>query len=700
MATRFMALSSSRARAALPLTALALALASNYFFTGEWFSRFGYLDPNVWTWKQSLATALLVAAIALAFFGFGRGDDFPAGSIGSPPTLARLRWWWFLPSAGLYLASNALYVLRGETPLVRWLWLAAVLALLAPLLRSLDWRDLWPMPLWEYLCLLALLSLAFALRYVYLSDLPFHADNDVAIMGYYSRELVIKGDNRWIGMAASEHQFSEHQILALSMRIFGLSHEGLVLFSVLAGTATVGVVHGIGRVCFNRWVGLIAAAVLAFNHVHIHFSRIVFGPIATCFLALACLFCALGFRRGCPGSFALAGVFTGAGLLDYYSGRVGIVVLGLALVAYVGWERTETLARRIQLAILALAGAGAAFGPNLTYAVLESSKFHGRGSSVILWHEAAWQHATYSYGGGWETVLLKQVQRTLLSPFFFPDSGGICHLTEPMLGSVAGWLFVLGLGFLLRRWRVLSGLYLLAWLGLTLLCGGILTIDPPFWPHLNVCVPAMALIAGVGGERFLRRFVSERHPISRAALPLLLAGALLASGVQNFVIYFDFAIKHISKRVLAMREIEDLGGIYRVVIVSSVTHWGHASFQFFCPGTEGADIAPAELATRPPDVSKPTAFFLFPDAGPECRAALQKRYPYALIEDFRDAWNTHMFTMVRVLPEGTTAKVRRTALPESNRTFPGWPHIFCLALLLLTPAFLLYRREGHPAPST
>lgn len=692
-----MASSDSRARPALHLSALLLAILSNYFFTGEWFSRFAHLDANVWTWRQTLATFLLVGAIALAAVAFARKDDYEPQP--TPEPARPLRWWWFLPFLAVLLAADGIYAAKGESSLVRWLWLLSLPALVLPLLRSCDARDFWPLPLWEYLLLLIVVGIAFGLRYIYLTDLPFHADNDVAIMGTFSRELVLQDNHTWVGMAPSAHQYSEHQFLALGMRLFGLDHYGLVIFSVLAGTATVAVVHFIGRICFNRWVGFIAATLLAFNHVHIHFSRIVFGPITTFFLALACLFLLHGIKRNSPGSFALAGIGTGAGLLGYYSGRVGMVVLGFVLLAYLWLERTIPLRQRWQSVGLALAGAAAAFGPYLVFLLEDLSTFDGRGKAVILWNDVAWKHASATYGGGgWPVVLKEQVRRSLLAPFFYHDSGSICHLTEPMLGSLAGVFFMLGLGFVLRRLRIVSGLSLLAWVGFTFLCGGILTIDPPFWPHLNVALPAMALIAAVGAERLVRVLISERYPITITALPLLFAAALLASGVQNFIVYFDFATRHVSARVLAMREIQDLESYYRVVLVSTNTRWDHAAFQFFCPKTDGSDMSPADFLANPPAVTKPTAFLLFRDAPLECRVLLQKRYPYALQEDIKDGWGTFTFAMVRVLPEGFIAPVRRTSLPDSSRIFAGWQYLMVLTMLLSVPAVALYRRESPPAP--
>jgi 4-amino-4-deoxy-L-arabinose transferase-like glycosyltransferase len=160
----------------------------------------------------------------------------------------------------LYAAATLVYLLTGETVMVRWLWFSSVVVLLISFLRKSRIRDFWTFDFWEYSLLALIVAGAFALRYVDLTNIPQHIANDVAIMGLKSRDMLQANDGRWVGMSVvTDHPFSEHQMLMLGMRLFGVSHYGLAMLSVIAGTASVVALHYLGRILFNRWVGLIAA---------------------------------------------------------------------------------------------------------------------------------------------------------------------------------------------------------------------------------------------------------------------------------------------------------------------------------------------------------------------------------------------------------------------------------------------------------
>lgn len=672
------------------LLAFLLAFLSNYFFTGQWLTRFEDYDANLWSWRQSLATACLLAAIFISMTCFGSRSHFEDQETNTCSDKLP-KWWSFLPCLLLYFFAGWLYFTKGETSTVRWLWLLSILTLFPPLFRSFDFRDFYRIHFWEYLVLIGLIGVGFTLRYTYLADLPFQSDNDVSIMGVYSRQLITDNDWSWVGMAPTNHQYSEHQFHSISMRLFGQNRYGIAMFSVLAGTATIILIHFAGRMLFNHWVGLIAATFLAFNYVHIHFSRIIFGPLTTFFLTIGSLFLLHGFKRASHGSFALGGIGLGLGLLGYYSGRIGPVLWGAAFLIWF-FQRKKHPQIRLSHWLTALAGMLVTFGPNLIFTLKSFQTMHGRGNDVILWNANAWKHASFSYNGGFWTVMEEQVTRTLLAPFYYPDSGTICYLREPMLGVAAGIFFILGLGYCLRRYRDMPYLYPLLWIGLTFLCGGILTIDPPFWPHLNIAIPAMSLVAAIGAERLTRQCVSNLKPSLSAAGIILLISALLFSGIQNYIVYCAFAEKHITGRTLAMRRIQDLPLDYRIYLISNQIKWEHASFQFFTHPRDGSDISTDAFLSSPPAITRPTAFFVFHDAPQACLDFFTKNYPYAVRQHNTDGWGGNAFTLIHVFPDGYT----QTAVDPSTASrwlLAGWYSIYVLVFFFIISAVLLYRRD-------
>jgi len=683
----------------LYLLVAALALLSNYFFTGEWLTRFREMDPTVWTGLQTAASVCLLLALATGIWVFGSQDNFRT-RLETPGTVrvdarggldAKV----FLPCLGLYAASILLYLVGGESAAVRWLWVLSVLALLIPLRRRFDARDLWPMPFWEYALIGSVMAGAFTLRYVNLTEIPYQVDNDVSIMGLFSRKLIETDNWRMVGMARTDHHYSEHQYIALSMRLFGTSHYGLSMLSVIAGTATCGLVHLIGRMLFTRWVGLIAAALLALNYVHIHFSRIIFGPISTFFVVLAGLALLHGMRRSNMLSFAAGGICLGMGLMGYYSARIGPVI-ALGLFALWWLQRKRYPAIPVVFWLVALAGLICAFGPNLPYALEEFAKFSGRGSKVILWTDNAWNHLSdkYQSHGSAFVVIKEQIIRTFLGPFYYPDESTICYLRKPMLGGLAAFGFILGLGFCLRRCREMASFYLLASFTLVFVFGGVLTIDPPFWPHLNIALPAMALIAAIGLERFTRRVILTWRKPAVLVVPVLLSGGILLAGIHEWEVYYKFARDHAGGRILSMRQISRLSPQTRVYLISKLVRWEQETFQFFTPKMQGSNLSEAELYQKPPSIERPTSFFVFDDADQACIDFLLKTYPGSRRQGFLDGWQWPVFVAIHVFPAGFEEHPQRhLAPPQAKWQSNGWRVIGLILLGGVAGGWILLRRE-------
>jgi len=686
------------------LPVVALGLTANALFTGEPLTRFNDTASDVWLARHAWGAVALALAIGFAVWSFGPQDNYPAsvGAVRSDSGRSRRgRVWRFLPAIACYLAAGGLYAFQGETNYVRWLWILSVVLLLVPLWRDGKWADFWPLALWEYLLLLAIVGAAFVLRYVDLTEVPFQVDNDVSIMALFSRRLIESHDWRWVGMAPTDHHFSEHQYLALSMRLFGTDHYGLTMLSVLAGSATCVLVFYFGRIFFNRWVGLLAAAFLASNYVHIHFSRIIFGPISTFFVVLGGLFLVQGLRSARLLSFALGGASMGAGLLGYYSARIGPVIF-LALFAVWWFQRKRDPRVPLGHWLVALAGIVFVFGPNLVYSLVEFDRYSGRGNEVVLWTDNAWNHLSEKYrsDGSASVVIEEQVKRTLLAPFFYPDESTICHLRKPMLGALTALSFIAGLGFCFRRFFDLTTLYLLLLVGVTFVFGGILTIDPPFWPHLNIALPGMALVAAIGLERIASRAIQAWGTRARLIVPVGLAAAVSFSGLHDWEVYYRFARDHGSQRIHAMRQIRALPPDHRVYLVSDDTKWEQETFQFFTPLRDGRNLAAKDLLAEIPPIEKPTVFFIFDGVDPGCLDAVSRAFPYARKQAFWDGWGWPIFTRVDVYPPGYVAgPLIRRAPAGFLWSMPGWRILFLVGIVALYLGAILVLRVLTGEPS-
>ncbi len=638
------------------VAAIGLTLLANFWFTREVVSRTLDVSPLVWGKHQNWACFALLGALVAAFFAFSRQDDFPRA-----PARVRLPedagWWtspWLYTAAGLacYIISLALYWQQGETPAVRMWWGASLLGLLAALVRPHAQVRGASFPFWEFILLSAITLVGFGVRFSELTAVPFNIDVDLGIMGFLSRLLVDNHDWRLVGMAPTMHQYSEHQILATSLRIFGADHRGLVMVGVLAGTATVPVLYFIGRLLANRWVGFLAAAFLATDYVHLHFSRLMFGPVATLFVTAGSLAVLHGIKRERLGGFVLGGILFGLGLMDYYSGRVGPVVLLAMFVLW--WPRRHTT--RISMGHWAIAAAGVVFvfGPNLICGWHGSASLQGRGNEVLIWTDRTWNHLADKYHSTAASVIwTEQLKRTFLAPFYFPDESTLSYLRKPMLGVVAEVAFVLGLGFSLRCWRRWESFYPLAVIAVTFSCGGFLTYDPPYWPHLNMAVPAMCLVAALGLERMLRpRATTSPRALWRWAAPLLAVGAMVFSALQNWEVYYRFARNHIDGRALVIRQVQTLAPECEVLLSSQTLRWNEETFRFFVPQATGRSLSEAEVEALPAKVDRPTALFIVYDGRESQLAAVAEKYPTAQHRVFRNGWAIKSFSMFMIYPDG------------------------------------------------
>jgi hypothetical protein len=281
-----------------------------------------------------------------------------------------------LPGA-LSVLGTALFVVRGESALVRILWLGSMAALVALLLRNHVPDRERPWPGLEILGVLALTGLAFFLRFYQLANLPQHTDNDVALMGAYTLDLMDQKDARFFGLYASDHLLSFHQILASGMRLFGLDHEGLVITSVLAGTATIPALYLLGRELYGGAPGS-SRRRSAVSYTHYHASRILSAPShVPLTLRMALLF--RGFRTGAPCTWRARGSADSDS--THYSGRVGPVILGCLLLA------SFTLVKRAQQPSESLGLGDLRWVPGLrwmlAYMVMELRLFTGRGSRSL-----------------------------------------------------------------------------------------------------------------------------------------------------------------------------------------------------------------------------------------------------------------------------------------------------------------------------
>jgi len=184
----------------------------------------------------------------------------------------------------------------------------------------------------------------------------------------------------------------------------------------LIGTLVVGLVFVAGARFFDRRVGLVAAALIAFAFLPVFYSKQALNDVVTLVpVSVALVLCLTVYERGRALDWGLAGLALGAACAVKYTAGAMVVTLGIAALERV-LERRDTLTR----AALGLAGAGVAFALAFValnpFAVLDFAEFRsqlggqsGQASTAKLGQDAvpaplyyAW---TLTWGLGWAPAL-------------------------------------------------------------------------------------------------------------------------------------------------------------------------------------------------------------------------------------------------------------------------------------------------------
>jgi hypothetical protein len=94
-------------------------------------------------------------------------------------------------------------------------------------------------------------------------------------------------------------------------------------------------------------------------------------------------------------------------------------------------------------------------------------------------------------------------------------------------------LLTIGVGTALANIRTIRPFILIAWVLLTFVLGGVLTYDPPFWPHMIIALPAIMLLAAYGADTILNALADSVAIQARQIGYWMLASAIAATGTWS-----------------------------------------------------------------------------------------------------------------------------------------------------------------------
>ncbi len=321
---------------------------------------------------------------------------------------------------------------------------------------------------------------------------------------------------------------------ALAFFFWGANDWALRVVPALVGVATVPAIYRVAAELFRetaraKWLGALAAGMLAVSFWHLDVSRLSFRVIfVPLFSALATWTFWRGWRTGRARYFAIAGALIGIGLYTYPAARFIPVTLAVFAVA-AGIARLILRARfstfdwrtaLIGFAVMAIV-AGIVFAPLAIHYWQHPGQFALRTGDVSIF-------AAHDPIGLAENII--RVAR------MFVDRGDINPLLNlpgrpalDLLGIVGFWI---GVVIALTHFATPRYSLLLIWIGLNLLPTA-LTVDAPHFLRAINALPAIIILSADGLTQVWQRVVP------RFGWTPLLLSAIIFGGALTCRDYFD-----------------------------------------------------------------------------------------------------------------------------------------------------------------
>lgn len=378
--------------------------------------------------------------------------------------------------------------------------------------------------------LLAVLLAGGALRFYRVGELPPGLYRDEAYYGLDALKI-LAGELALYFAANNGREGLFMYALAAGVALLGRTPEALRATSAAIGVFTIAAIYLAGRQMFSPRVGLLSAAILAFNFWHLALSRVAFRAITL--PAILCLAVALSFAalRATSASrrtlvAGLAGATFGLTLYTYTSAQLVVILVALGgLLTWVNIARSRTeRATSWRWPALAFAlGLVLGLAPLAAWLTRHAELYFVRAGQVSIFNPAI---------GGGDPLSALAANLTKVAGMFLFQGDRIWRHNLAWRPVFDGWLgaaFVLGLATCAHHyWKSrregkaiadhVGPPFALAWL-VVMLVPTALAEDAPHFLRAVGALPAACLLAALGLEQGLAW-------LSRRGLLLGLAGLL------------------------------------------------------------------------------------------------------------------------------------------------------------------------------
>ncbi len=398
-------------------------------------------------------------------------------------------------------------------------------------------QDAWPR--WRVpLLLLLIFGIASFFRFFRFDTLPFGTWYDEGEYGMQAMRILNEANFRPIFSGAINGPAHYLYLVAASFDFFGVSTQSLRAVNALLGLLTVVAAYGVGRELFDRRSGLILAFLLAVSGWAVNLSRFGMHSTSTTplFTVLTVFFLLRALRTRRISDFVWSGFWAGIGLCFYTSFRLfipSIAVFALYYLIYAWITKVHKIDLRLIAGFFALGlSTLLVIAPLGVFAYRQPDTFWSRIQKTYIFADKAPEERI--------PVLLESIRKHVLMFNLKGDPNGRHNLPgAPMLDSLTGALFVLGVGLALWRIRRPSSVLLLSWLLLSML-GGILSLDfeAPQSLRSNGVLTAAYILAVLPLYELWQAWERGARPYANALVwPLLLL--LAPIGYKNYDFYFN-----------------------------------------------------------------------------------------------------------------------------------------------------------------
>lgn len=511
------------------------------------------------------------------------------------------RWLWRFSALGVAALVSLIAVqlsFHTNDPAVTWyqtipLWILAIgLALLAAWPRHETAIVIDPVSRWEIITLLGILALSFLLRVINLNSLPLVLMGDESKFALQARDFNQGLLFQPFQTAIDGHWGLWFMVLGVFTRLFGETVEAIRLHAVIFGTLSILATYAVARLLWGRRPALIAAALLATYHFHIHFSRNAMNNIYDALFSVLIfgLFW-LGWLQQRRWPWLLGALALGLAQYFYIGGRIILVQAAVLGLFWLITDRTRVKAQLLNIA-LAIGVFAVVALPSLYFAQVRPNEYMTRfnQTNIVLngWLDAAMQARQASA----LEVLTQQAVDTIKVFSMGPDS--LFYEGQALLTPIMSVLALCGLLYLLRHIKEGRSFWLLSSLGLILLIGGVFTLTPLGGAHHFVGTAPLIYIAIAVFIDRVWAFAEKHWPARQRVLGIV--SVLFIASLMTSDAYYYFGVFAANQPTFspdaeqAMRigqylhDLEQRPGSYAVICVYAPYLWcGHDSVQFLAP---------------------------------------------------------------------------------------------------------------------